>query len=359
MIVHLSAALRRLGDEVEVWQLHEWDDRYAEPRRIMQDAGVVQILLAVGAPWRRIGRIVADVADRREIDVLHLHGAFNVWNTLVSRALDRPYVFSPHSGYDPVSLQRSRLRKILYGLLFERVMLRRAGLLVALTEVELAQLRAQGARGPATVIPNGVEPPARHVDGAAFRTELGLDHDTPLAVFVGRLDVHRKGLDLLVRGLAEAPGWHLALVGPRFRDVERLAAMIGEVRLTERVHLVEPRYGRGLHEVLAAADVFTLVSRWEGLPMALLEALSYGRPAVVSPAVERLVPVVEAGAGWVADEGRLPEVLGEVAALGREELARRGEAARLLARRYKWDAVARQYRSAYQRALGYGEPVWS
>jgi glycosyltransferase involved in cell wall biosynthesis len=121
-------------------------------------------------------------------------------------------------------------------------------------------------------------------------------------VFVGRLDVHRKGLDVLVRGVSEAPGWHLALVGPRFRDVGRLERMIADLRLSDRVHLVGERHGRGLRESVRAADLFVLMSRWEGLPMVLLEALALGRPAVVSGAVEGSVPVAGAGAGWVAGD---------------------------------------------------------
>lgn len=346
VIVHLAAALRRQGHDVEIWQLHRWDDRYAAQRAVLEQAGVPEVPVAVDAPAWRVSRIVAALADEREVEVVHLHGAFNVWTTLAARSLRRPYVFSPHSGYDPVSLRRSRLRKLLYGLAFERALLRKAALVVGLTEVEVDQLRARGARGPAVAIPNGVGPAPSGVDADAFRRELGLPPDTPLAVFVGRLDVHRKGLDRLVEGLAEAPGWHLSLVGPRFRDVARLETTIRDLGLGDRVHMAGPRYGAGLHRVLAAADVFVLLSRWEGLPMALLEALSFGTPAVVSPEVERLVPVGASGAGWVADARRLPSVLREASS----EAPGRADAARALAARYDWDAVAREYAEAYRLA---------
>jgi glycosyltransferase involved in cell wall biosynthesis len=357
VIVHLSAALSRQGHEVEVWQLHTWGDAYDEQRQPMGDVGVTQLPVAVDVPWWRLGRAVSRLVDQRRIEIVHLHGAFNVWNTLISRTLRHPYVFSPHSGYNPISLKRSRARKRVYGMLFERAMLRRAALIVALTDVELAQVRAYGARTPAVVIPNGVAPPPDHIDGAAFRTELGLGPATPLAVFVGRLDVHRKGLDVLVRAIAAAPGWHLALVGPRFRDVPRLEALIEELRVTERVHLVGERHGRRLHEAVAGADIFMLTSRWEGLPMSLLEALSYGKPAVVSPGVDELVPIGASGAGWVADEGRLPAVLREAGSEGSRGFRIRREAARRLARRYDWDSVARHYGLAYERARDSGDLV--
>ena len=347
VIVHLASALERRGHQVVVLQLHEWSPGlYAEQQRLLEESGVTQVRLHAG---RRLGRATARSVEEHGVDVAHLHGAFNVSNTAVSRSLRRPYVFSPHSGYDPVSLRRSRGRKLVYSVVFERAMLRRAALLVALTDVELADIRKFGGTGPSAVIPNGVEPAPHDLDRHAFRRELGIGPDAYLAVFVGRLDVQRKGLDVLVRGIAEAAGWHLALVGPRFRDVDRLERMISGLGVGERVRLVGERRGRSLHEAVAAADLFTLLSRWEGLPMSLLEALALATPAVVSPAVERLIGVDRAGAGWVVTPDDLGPLLRRLA---REELVRRGRQALELSRGYDWDSVAERYEAAYRRALG-------
>jgi glycosyltransferase involved in cell wall biosynthesis len=357
VIVHLSAALARRGHEVEVWQLHEWEpDGYPDQRAVLRSGGAVEIPVAVGAPVRRLGREVGSLAAQREIDLVHLHGAFNPSNTSVARGLRHPYVFSPHSGYDPVSLQRSRGRKLLYRLLFERAMLDRAALIVGLTDVELGQIRAFGAQGPVEVIPNGVAPPPGDIDRLSFRRRLGIGADVGLALFVGRLDVHRKGLDLVAEGIAKAPGWHLALTGPRFRDVPRLEGMIRELGIEGRVHLTGERHGRELQEALAGADLFVLMSRWEGLPMALLETMSYGTPAIVSPAVARVLNVEEAGAGWVAPGDALGPLL---ARLNRDEAELRGRSAgaRGLAGRFDWVSVGEQYEAAYARVLGSWEAL--
>ena len=350
VIVHLASALARRGHQVDVWQLHRWSpDVYREQQRRLEAAGVAQVPLL---PTRRLGPAAASLAKERQIDVVHLHGAFNRSNTAVSRALRGPYVFSPHSGYDPVSLTRGRGRKLVYRVLFERTMLKRAALRVALTNQELGQLRAVGVTGPIEVIPNGVEAAPDDLDRDTFRHELGLSSDPLLAVFVGRLDVHRKGLDVLVRAIAAAPPWHLALIGPRFRDVDRLERMIADLDTGDRVHLVGERHGRSLQESVAAGDVFMLLSRWEGLPMALLEALSLGKPAIVSTVVEPSVGVEAAGAGWAADEGEVAPLLRDLQDRGRGELVRRGAAALGLSKRYDWDLVAERYESAYERALG-------
>jgi glycosyltransferase involved in cell wall biosynthesis len=353
VIVHLSTALAKRGHQLEVWQLHEWSpDAYADQRTALESGDVAQLTVAPDTPLWRVGGPVSALASERAIDLVHLHGAFNRSNTAISRAIAHPYVFSPHSGYDPVSLRRSRIRKVVYRLLFELSMLRRAALVAALTDVELDQVRSFGATGAVVVIPNGVATPARNVDPLTFRRELGLPDDAHLAAFVGRLDVYRKGLDRAVRGLAEAPRWHLALVGPRFRDVPRLERMISELAIQDRVHFTGERHGKQLQEALAGADLFVLLSRWEGLPMALLEAMSYGTPAVVSPEVGRLLDVEHAGAGWTTRDGEsLGALLIQFPDDGRPELESRERAARELAKRYEWDAVAERYEHAYKMVL--------
>ena len=86
--------------------------------------------------------------------------------------------------------------------------------------------------------------------------------------------------------------------------------------------------------------------------MALLEALSVATPAVVSPAVGRSIDVEGAGAGWIVGEGGLAPLLRRLHGEGRDELARRGRAARLMARRYDWKVVADRYEALYERAVG-------
>jgi glycosyltransferase involved in cell wall biosynthesis len=349
VIVHLTSALSRLGHDVEVWHRADWNHSDFEAHvKLLADAGTKRIDFGSFTELRRAAARVGAGHSAESIDVVHLHGAFNPTNTIVARALKAPYVFSPHSGYDPVSLRRSRAKKGAFGVLFERPMIRRAALVVALTEQEREQVTTYCETPRCVVIPNGASGPPQ-VDGAVFRKSLGLDSRDPLALYVGRLDVERKGLDLLMLGIEKAPSWHLALVGPDERDgLRRIRAEIASRRLGRRVHLCPPRFALRLHEALAASDVFALMSRWEGMPMALIEALSHGKPALVGPAVERCVPVKESGAGWVAsspDEiGCMLETFANLDASGREGMAR---AAENLAARYEWPTIARRYEEAY------------
>ena len=347
VIVKLSAALAKRGHAVEVWLLSPWDEAYASQITLLRGAGVPLMPVAFSGGWSQIGTAVARHASGSGAQVVHLHGAFNRTNTATGLRLRTPFVFSPHSGYDPVSLRRSALRKRIYALLFERRMLRRASLLVALTHHEREQLRAFGATGRSVVIPNGVDRPSK-VDGTAFRQRIGVDAATPLAVYVGRIDLYRKGLDRLLEAIAASPEWHLALIGAEERgDLPALRAGIERLGLGRRVTVCGPLSEADVHSALAAARLFTLLSRWEGMPMALLEALSHGTPALVSPEVERLMGVAAERAGWLAPPRSAGHVLTDLAATDEHTWRRASEAAARLASTYDWNEVAKAYEDAY------------
>ena len=346
--VQLAVQLARRGHQVELWLLHPWSEQEgAVHARAIGDAGVPLVAPSASGLRRRLAALA-----ERQLDLAHLHSVFTPPNALLARRLRVPYVVSPHGGYAPASLARNAARKRVYQHLVERPMLRRAALRVALSEIEARDLAAFGAGEPITVIPNGVAPAPTGVDGTAFRRELGLAPHERLLLFVGRLDVRHKGLDLLLRGAAEAPGWRLALVGPDHRGGRAwLLEQARRLGMPERLAVLGPRNGPSLHEAFAAADCFALTSRWEGLPISLLEALAHGIPAVVSPTVDQLVDVVAAGAGWSASPDGLGALLRSLSHLADQEWEGRRVSARALASRYDWSSIVRSYEAAYAGVL--------
>ena len=355
-VVELSAALARMHHQVELWRLQSEPDPLTQGAcDALRLAGVERVEIPVRTSWW-LGRAAEHAIARRDVEVVHLHGVFSPLNDLVARRLRVPYLFSPHGGYSPAVLAYHRTRKLVFKRLLELRKLREASLVLALSDAEKEDIRSFGYEGPIEVVPNGVIalPPA--APGESFRQELGLDAKTPLAIFVGRLDVQHKGLDVLVRAVQRTPGWHLALVGPDWKGSRHdLGELVQRLGLARRVFLVPPRRGAALREALEAADLFVLPSRWEGQSLALLQALSCGLPALVSAEVERTLGVAAAGAGWLAEASDLPRALDAVAGIDDAEWARRSLAARRLASTFRWDHGAIAYSAAVVRA-GLGSP---
>jgi glycosyltransferase involved in cell wall biosynthesis len=356
-VVNVAEALAERGHHVSVWQLHHWDHvMYAEALERLHAAGVA--CRRVGVPRAWWGQPASLPADAPAVDIAHLHSVFTPPNLTVARALCMPYAVSPHGGYDPVSLRRNRFHKLVYAAVFERPLLRGAALRCALTPKEADDIRRFGGAEPIVVVPNGVHVPDSLADGATFRERAGIPPSRRLAVFVGRLDVLHKGLDLLLNGVAGTASWHVVLVGRDHRGgLRHLQDLAEKLGIGQRVSFTGPLEGEALLAGLAAADLFVLTSRWEGMPLALLEALACGVPALVTPPVEEAVPVTAAGAGWLATGGSIDQQLNRIAALGPDEWLRKRAGARRLAARYSWKTAAAGLEAAYQRVLSVvGEP---
>jgi glycosyltransferase involved in cell wall biosynthesis len=116
-----------------------------------------------------------------------------------------------------------------------------------------------------------------------------------------------KGHQDLVRALAALAdrAWHLTCVGSLERDpaaVDRVRALLRELKLEDRVSLVGARHERALAEVWDAADVFVLATYSETYGMAVAEAVAHGLP-VVSTRTGAIPALVGDAAGLLVPPG--------------------------------------------------------
>jgi glycosyltransferase involved in cell wall biosynthesis len=173
---------------------------------------------------------------------------------------------------------------------------------IVLSPEWLERMRERWPSARLVVVANGVA-----AESAARGVEEG--GDRPGFVFLGNLG-HRKGVPQILDAAALARhAWHLKLAGGE-EDPGFLAWTREEIRrrgLTDRLQVLGPVVGAAKADLLAQAQGFVLPSLAEGLPMALLEAMAAGLPAVVSaagamPEVVRdgrdglVVPVADAAA---------------------------------------------------------------
>lgn len=145
------------------------------------------------------------------------------------------------------------------------------------------------------VIPNGITPiKIENVDRTEVRKEAGIEADDIFLLAVGRL-VHSKAHELLIAAmpavLKKIPNVKVGICGDGVLR-SKLEEQIHSLGLSDSVKLLgQSDY---VTKFLASADVFVMPSLWEGLPIALLEAMSAGLP-VIATKVEGIEEVVMEG----------------------------------------------------------------
>src|SRR4051794_13412507 len=281
-------------------------------------------------------------------DLVHAHGLRAGLVAAAARRLQRshrPLVLTLHNALQDGTGPRQQLLRRLEG-----VTIRAADLVLAVSGDLAANARRLGARdvrlAPAIAPPR---PPAQR-SRADVRAELGVDGTRPVVVAIGRLHP-QKGYDVLLDAVTRWSGRIHPLVaiagdGPLREELPaRIAAEDLPVRLLGRRDDVA--------ELLAAADVCVLPSRWEGSPFTGQEALRAGTPLVATRAGgmpelfgagAELVPVGDAAAladavvAVLTDSARAKEL----AEAGRRQAATWPDEA----------ATARQVVAVYRELLG-------
>jgi glycosyltransferase involved in cell wall biosynthesis len=246
---------------------------YLAPRA---DANAPSVMRALGSVAR---------AARRH-DLLHVHGE-------VAALLCLPFLASQPSVVTLHGLHLVRRATGARGAgarLNLRAILHAADRTICVSTSEQAELVdavGAGAIRRSLVIRNGVRlrPRATADERRSVRESLGLSLSDPVAMWVGSLD-ERKDPLAAVRG-AERAATTLLVVGdgPLRADVERSAS--------DRVCVLGER--DDVDRLLAAADVFLLTSRREGLAFSLLEAMSRGLAPIVTDLPENREAIGDAG----------------------------------------------------------------
>jgi len=136
------------------------------------------------------------------------------------------------------------------------------------------------------------------------KKDLSLSENNPARflqlLFIGRLTVAQKGLDLLLEALGSdvCSKFHLDLTGPGDKkNLTAINSMIDRFNLNERVEISGPIIGKEKRTKLSSCDIFVYASRWEGMPLAVLEAGAVGRYCVVTEAADPMGIIKKTGWG--------------------------------------------------------------
>lgn len=291
----------------------------------------------------------------RGVGLLHIHDPRSgVLGRLVARVLGLPVVYTVHL---PPYYYTAGVKRWAYRYM-ERLLSRWFTDRIIYVSHRVCQ-EAIGLRvapqDRSTVIENGIDlrPYNQVVDRKTVREALGTPEDSTVFCFVGRF-TEQKGVDVLLRAVARLRDQHTAfrvwLVGdgPLRAQLEQHALKEG---LASYVQFLGFR--DDVPTLLGASDVFVLPSRYEALPLSVLEAMAAGLPCIVTDVGDN-AELVEDGITGIVVPPENSDAL--AAALERlladpEIRSRIGESARRKAQQYSIERVAARIMEVYDDIL--------
>ncbi|GEM_PF-3077571 len=256
-------------------------------------------------PPKRLGfspHMLVD-AMHTQSDVVHLHGvwmATTAYGNIARKIRKTPIVISPHGMLDPWIMARGKLQKSIAALLFEKNSWGNCSVFHALNQAEAESISRLVPAANIRIIPNGIEVPSFiHREKENFNF-----------LYLGRLHP-KKNVHSLITAINSIPDhlyrrkrFKLYIAGWGDLDYTRkLQKLIGDGR-KERFEWLGPVFGKEKESIFKSTDSLLLPSFSEGLPMAVLEAWSYGHIVCMSEQCN-LVDSIKSGIAF--DCGVTPE----------------------------------------------------
>ena len=261
-----------------------------------------------------------------------------------------PYVIVPRSALTRSGQKKKWYKKIIANLLFFRPMTKGANAIQYLT-VQEKEESGKKWNTRFFVIPNGICMP-----DTLKKYE---DNHSLHGISIGRIDPYQKGLDILIEACEQLKeelidnGFSVSLHGPERHGCRAaIKKEIQEKHLDDILKIEEGVFDDEKRKAILESDFFVMTSRFEGHPMALLEALSYGLPCLVSRGSNMKNEIDKYDAGWTCEttvESIKEGILQLIS--DRNQFSNKGVNASKLAREYNWNAIATKSHEYYKRCI--------
>ena len=249
-----------------------------------------------------------------------------------------PYIIVPRCSLTGSALKKKVFKKKIANVVYFKRFIRNAAGIQYLTEREKSE-SGVGWNKNNFVIPNGIKIPC--IDKNYNKNHIEVS-------FIGRIDIYHKGLDIIVSACKrlkkemEYVNMHISIYGAgQKQDEEFLVNAIDSLKGV--VDYRGPVHGKEKEKVLIESDAFILTSRFEGMPMGILEALSYGVPVIITQGTNMSAVVNEYDCGWVADSTEESVVsLLRSFIKDKDSIPQKGQNGKIAASKFDWDSIAKK-----------------
>ena len=252
-----------------------------------------------------------------------------------------PYVLVPRSTLTKQAQKNKHLKKMIGNLLWFNHMINKSAAIQYLSEEEKKESEEQW-KTIARVIPNGIKTNKEYV------RVVSNVKDAINGIYIGRVDIYQKGFDILLDALGAVKNelrehnFHLSVYGPNREDAYKtINELISKYEISDLISLNDAVFSEEKQQLLSRADVFIMSSRFEGLPMGLIEGVSYGLPCVITKGTNLADEVIKNNAGWTADNNAADFAKALSNMLAQKETFRmKSQNAIKLSELFSWDTIA-------------------
>ncbi len=282
-------------------------------------------------------------------DIIVFEEFFKIECCIVARRAEHkkiPYVIIPRCQMTKKYLQNKKIKKMIASILLFSHFAKKARAVHFLSQQELDDSKVY-YKGKSFISPNGIDIPDQVKDYEASNVKV-------VGTFIGRYSVWQKGLDMLIQSISENKedliknNFFFQLYGPTERSGSQseIESLVQSYNVNELIKVNGPVYEQTKRDVLLNSDFFIHTSRFEGMPMAVLEALSYGLPCFLTQGSNLREEVEKYDAGWGMDDNvdsisqKLKDLIKD-----KKLIKSKSKGASLLAKKYSWDDVAANYQN--------------
>ena len=289
-------------------------------------------------------------------DLVVFHGYYHFEMVGLAKTLCKnkiPYIVAPHGSLTRKAQATKRLKKIAGNFVFFDSFAKKAGAIQFLSQNEFNNSVKKNENN--FISTNGMYMPSEQKE--AF------NEDKTVFSFIGRIDTHIKGLDLLVeaihqkRELLRENGCVFRLIGPQTEEyqakIKIVTDLIEKLEISDLVQLFDGVFGEEKKKKLLETDIFIQCSRTEAMPMGILEAMSYGVPCLITKGTSLTDLLDKYDAGWSCETtaDAIADTI-EKAVLERQLLNEKSKnAMTLIENNFLWENVAKNALENYKKFI--------
>ncbi|WCJ59712.1 glycosyltransferase [Fontisphaera persica] len=380
------------GIDVEVLSI---EDQFFTKNNIHWRPIQPRLFSAIGPSSFNYSPSLARYLRNNNFDIYHSHGLWQyigVATSMQAKRAKKPHVVTPQGMLDPWALKNSNCKKRVAELIYEKRNMKNASCLHAVCESEYQSIRKYGLKNAVCIIPNGVELINDANHNSLITSLEKIIRKKKLLLYLSRIHP-KKGLGNIIKAWHTVIGekckeekWLLGIAGwdqGGYEDeIKRLSEDMG-IRWSDAkpwgtvkqwqgnintrfnpdgegtsIVFLGPAFNEKKDALFRYSSAFILPSYSEGMPLAVLEAWSYGKPVIMTEACN-LPEGFTAGAAIKVEPEPGSIAMGirqlmEMSDKEREMMGQKGR--RLVEQRFTWPKIAEEMKSVYDWLLGGGPP---